>query len=172
MEFWQVVHVLGGYESKICDFINKDSRNIAFIPKKKKVFRKRGINKVDESVLFANYVFVKTKMEFFEFIEYVQLFLVGIEGFIKLLKHDNVGTESLLPEEIDFLRRFLNENFIVDESFGILEGDSVIVLDGPLVGCESLITKIDRHKRLAWIQFSMFGEIRTISVSLEIISKK
>jgi transcription termination/antitermination protein NusG len=172
MEFWQVVHVLGGFEVKIRDFLNKDSRNIAFIPKKKKIFRKRGINNIEESVLFPNYVFVKTTMEHFDFMEYTQLYLVGIEGFIKLLKHDKVGTESLLPDEISFLKRFLNEDFLVDESVGIIEGDSVVIMDGPLVGCESLIQKIDRHKRLAWIQMNMFGEMRTISVPLEIISKK
>jgi transcription termination/antitermination protein NusG len=172
VEFWQVVHVLGGYEVKIRDFLNKDARNIAFIPKKKKVFRKRGINTIEESVLFPNYVFVKSSMNNFEFMEYIQLYLIGIEGFIKLLKHDKVGTESLLPDEINFLKSFLNENFSIDQSIGIIEGDSVAVMDGPLVGYESLIRKIDRHKRLAWIQISMFGEERMISVPLEIISKK
>jgi transcription termination/antitermination protein NusG len=169
--YWHVVHVLGGHEGKIRDFISKDLRNIAFIPKKKKIFRKHGVNSVDECILFPNYVFVNTVMEYVEFAEYVQQFLVGIEGFIKLLKHDKVGTESLLPNEIDFLKRFLNENFTVDKSSGIIEGDSVVVIEGPLIGCESLIRKIDRHKRLAWIQINMFGEERAISVPLEIISK-
>jgi hypothetical protein len=93
--------VLGGFEVKIRDFLNKDSRSIAFIPKKK-VFRKRGINKFEESVLFLNYLFVKTTMEHSDFMEYTQLNLIGIEGFIKLLKHDKVGTELLLPDEISF----------------------------------------------------------------------
>ena len=172
LESWQVVHVLGGYEEKIRDFLNKDPRNSAFIPKKKKIFRKKGKNSIEEMVLFPNYVFVRTVMSHFDFIKYIQLYLVGIEGFIKLLKHDTVGTDSLLPEEINFLKNFLNENFVVDGSTGFIEGDSIIVTEGPLVGYESLIKKIDRHKRLAWIQFNMFGEMRLICVSLEIISKK
>jgi transcription termination/antitermination protein NusG len=143
---WQVVHVLGGYEVKIRDFLNKDTCNVAFIPKKKKVFRSRGINRIEESLLFSNYVFVKSTMNHLEFMEYVQLYLIGIEGFIKLLKHDKVGTESLMPDEIEFLKKFLNGNFIVDESKGVIEGNLVVVKEGPLLGCESLIRKIDRHK--------------------------
>lgn len=172
MESWHVVHVFGGYEDKIKDFINKNSRNTAFIPRKKKIFRKHGVNLIEESVLFPNYVFVKTTLNHFEFTKYIQMYLVDIDGFIKLLKHDKVGTDSLIPEEIEFLKSFLNDDFLVDESIGIMEGDKVIVLDGPLVGLESYIRKIDRHKRLAWIEFNIFGEIRIISVPLEIISKK
>lgn len=142
LEFWQVIHVLGGYEEKIRDFLNKEPRNIAFIPKKKRIFRKRGQNSIEESVLFPNYVFVRTTMTNFDFMEYTQLQAVGIEGFIKLLKHDRVGTDSLLPDEINFLKRFLNENFVVDESTGFMEGDSIIITEGPLVGYESLIRRV------------------------------
>lgn len=171
MEYWHVLHVLGGSEIKIRDFLCKDFRNTAFIPKKKKVFRKQGVNNIEESVLFPNYVFVKTTMDYFEFMKYIQTNLIGIDGFIKLLKHDKVGTDSLMADEIDFLKRFLNDEFLVDESIGILEGDKVIVLNGPLVGYESMIRKIDRHKRLAWVLVNMFGEERTISIPLEIIRK-
>jgi transcriptional antiterminator NusG len=40
------------------------------------------------------------------------------------------------------------------------------------MGFESLIRKIDRHKRIAQLEIDMFGDKRTITVGLEIISKQ
>ena len=37
---------------------------------------------------------------------------------------------------------------------------------------EARITRIDRHKRLAWVDMNMFGRHKAIRVGLEIVSKK
>ena len=47
-----------------------------------------------------------------------------------------------------------------------------MVIRGPLKGHEARITRIDRHKRLAWMDMDMFGRHKTIRVGLEIVSKK
>lgn len=57
-------------------------------------------------------------------------------------------------------------------SKGVIEGDRVMVTRGPLKGHEALIARIDRHKRLAWVDMDMFGRHKTIRVGLEIVSKK
>lgn len=56
-------------------------------------------------------------------------------------------------------------------SEGIIEGDRVIVTRGPLRDLEANIIKIDRHKRLAWVDVDMCGRSKTIRVGLEIVSK-
>ena len=61
---------------------------------------------------------------------------------------------------------------VVEMSTGVIEGDRVIVTDGPLVGREALISKIDRHKRLAYLDMRMFGRTKTIKVGLEIVRKQ
>lgn len=60
----------------------------------------------------------------------------------------------------------------MEMSEGIIEGDRVMVTRGPLKGHEASITRIDRHKRLAWVDMSMFGRSKTIRVGLEIVSKR
>ena len=42
---------------------------------------------------------------------------------------------------------------------------------GPLKNHESLIRKINRHKRKAWLEMSMFGQSQLVEVGLEIIKK-
>ena len=57
-------------------------------------------------------------------------------------------------------------------SEGYLKGDKIIVIDGPLKGMESSISRIDRHKRLAWLSMEIMGQHREIAVGLEIIRKE
>ena len=60
----------------------------------------------------------------------------------------------------------------VEMSEGLIEGDKVTVTSGPLRGREAQISKIDRHKRLAWLDMRMFGSNKSIKVGLEIVSKQ
>ena len=48
----------------------------------------------------------------------------------------------------------------------------MVVTSGPLRGREAQISKIDRHKRLAWLDMRMFGRNKSIKVGLEIVSKQ
>lgn len=54
-------------------------------------------------------------------------------------------------------------------SEGIIEGDQIRVLKGPLQGYEALVAKVDRHKRLAYIDLNILGRIKTVKVGLEIV---
>ena len=56
-------------------------------------------------------------------------------------------------------------------SKGLIEGNQIYITQGPLKGKEGLIVKIDRHKRLAYLQLSMFHKELIAKVGLEIISK-
>ena len=57
-------------------------------------------------------------------------------------------------------------------SEGVIEGDRVIVLNGPLMNHEGRISKIDRHRRIAYLDMPMMGRTKTIKVGLEIVSKR
>lgn len=174
MKHWHVLFVLGGYEETIMKKINQQSDAApveAFLPKVEKMFKKKGqVSKV-EYLLFKNYVFVQTDLEYKDFNLFLEVYVKSITGFIKLLKHDTEGTESLYPEERDFLERFTNKWFSIEKSVGFIEGDQVIIMTGPLAGFESMIKKINRHKQIAILEVSMFGSTQDIEVGLEIISK-
>lgn len=174
MKYWHVLFVLGGYEETIMTKINQQGENYpveAFLPKVEKMFRKKGQVSKIEYLLFKNYVFVKTDLEYKEFNLFLEMFVKSITGFIKLLKHDNEGTDSLYPEEREFIERFTNKNYTIEKSIGFIEGDVVTIMTGPLAGFESMIKKINRHKQIAILELSMFGNSQDVEVGLEIISK-
>ena len=174
IKYWYVMFVLGGYEQTIANKINQLSEEVnieAFLPKVQKAFRKKGQVKIEEHLLFKNYVFVQTDLDHIEFSSFLVVNIKSITGFIKLLKHDNEGTESLYPQEREFLERFTNKDKVIEQSIGFIEGDRVVILQGPLAGYESSIVRINRHKRVAVLDISMFGESREVEVGLEIILK-
>ena len=75
-------------------------------------------------------------------------------------------------EEEMFLHQLIGDDYIAQESIGVIEGDKVIVMRGPLHGLEGSIVKINRHKRIAIIKADFMGGPREIKVGLEIIDKK
>ena len=70
-----------------------------------------------------------------------------------------------------FLAQFGGKQHIVDMSIGYIEGDVIHINEGPLIGYEGHIVKIVRHKRIAYVDISLFGRDTTVKVGLEIISK-
>ena len=61
---------------------------------------------------------------------------------------------------------------VVPMSTGVMEGDHVVVLDGPLVGCEAMIKSVNRHKSLAILEFEICGRRVTTKVGLGIVRKR
>ena len=59
----------------------------------------------------------------------------------------------------------------VEMSEGVIEQSRIRVYSGPLVGKERYISRIDRHKRRAFLEMPMFGERQKVRVGLEIVSK-
>ena len=81
------------------------------------------------------------------------------------MPHVSNGNSDLLIENA-----YAN-NGVLGSSIGIIEGDKVKILSGPLIGKEGLIRLINRHKRTAIIELKMFGRTSDIKIGLEIISK-
>lgn len=83
--------------------------------------------------------------------------------------------ETIVPltdQEVELLIRMGGDKEqLVRLSQGIIEGDQVHIISGPLQGMEGAIRKIDRHKRIAVLSLDMFGRTVDMKVGLEIISK-
>ena len=165
-----VVQVLTGKEKTVKYLVDKivDTHLVeeCFIPYFKLKKRMQGEWQLVEERLTPGYIYVKTRD-----IESVSQALYSVPSFTKLLGNDG-GFIPLRKDEMRWLDKLTGAgDRTVDMSEGIIEGDQVFITSGPLVGCEALIKKIDRHKRLAYIDMHMFGRTKTIRVGLEIVSK-
>ena len=167
---WYVVQVFRGKEEVFIDRLKQFDDCSVFTPKQVQLFkRKDHVIKVLKP-MFPGYIFIATDLDYRAFRTFYQQFISIIDGCIKVLKYKD-EVEALYPHERAFIERFVNKDNIIDSSLGFIEGDRIRIIEGPLVGNESLIKKINRHKRTALIEIALFGEIQSIELSCEIIAK-
>ena len=167
---WYVVQVRTGKEEAIANklqfHIDHDVLLECFIPCCKRQKKFRGKWQIVEEVLFKGYIFVITDK-----IDDLYTQLKEIPDLTKLLGNDGEDIYPIYPQEALFLARFSTEDYIVDVSKGYIKGDTIMIIEGPLVGLEGYITKIDRHKRIAYVDVNLLGQVSSVQVGLEIISK-
>ena len=75
------------------------------------------------------------------------------------------------PETEGFLKGLCGASHHFRMSRGYIRDGQTVVTEGPLRGKESLIRKIDRHKRIASVEMASLGRFRKMQVGLEIVSK-
>ena len=76
------------------------------------------------------------------------------------------------PKEVEMLKHFLvKDEDTVPMSMGYMEGDKVMVTEGPMAGYEGNITYVNRHKRIATIQVELFGRKTEITLGLELVER-
>lgn len=70
-----------------------------------------------------------------------------------------------------FLQEFCGSNHHIALSKGRIRNGKTEVLSGPLCGREHLISRIDRHKRLAQLNVPGMEPVGKLCVGLEIVEK-
>lgn len=172
---WYVIQVMTGSEESIVlqcrrrigetDSAGSPLRK-CFIPYTKRKRRYQGEWHMEQKVLFPGYVFLVSDAP-----ETLFLKLKCVQGMTKLL---GCGQEivPLYQEEEEFLQKLGGEKQVVEYSIGIMENDQILVTSGPLQGMEGCIKRIDRHKRMAWLEIEMMGRLVEAKVGLEIVEKR
>ena len=166
---WYVMQVMTGKEQDVIDEcrlkLPERLLETMFIPCREEQRKRNGKWMTFRRVLFPGYVFIST-----DNIDEVFLNLKNVEHFTRILR---VGDEMvpLTEEEKGFILRFCGDDMLAEMSRGIIVDSRVKVLDGPMMGMEAYIVKVDRHKRKAWLEMEMFGRIQRIQVGMEITMK-
>ena len=168
---WYVIWTATSHEDLCIKLLEERFHTLysrAFVPKRA-VSKKRGKEWItEETALFPGYLFVDSDEEQ---IEELATKLRNISGFNILLSTDGKFL-PLTESESEFAEMLYGSDGVFDLSVGIIEGDNIIIQGGPLTGLEGCITKIDRHKRKAYIELDMFGVKTKTCVGLEIVERR
>lgn len=163
---WYVIWTSTGLEAKALHAVlDLQCQNRAFVPRRAIQIKRNGNWERVEKPLFPGYFFVDT-----DDVEKLADEVRKIEGFNQILTTEKAYF-PLYEKDATFIDKLYNREGLFDVSEGIIEGDKIIVTSGPLMGQEGLIRKIDRHKRLAYLEFAMFDQKIQTSVGLEIVEK-
>lgn len=169
---WYVAQVGSGQESATRDMCKKliqsDLLEDCFLPEYETMRKVQGEWTSVRRLLFPGYMFVVTDAIIPLLVE-----LKKIPASIRLLGQENQEGEilALSDDERDWIVAFTDESHCVRMSEGYIEGETITVTRGPLLGQEAIIKKIDRHKRRAVIEMTMFGRTTTATIGLEIVRK-
>ncbi|SHJ86046.1 transcriptional antiterminator NusG [Clostridium cavendishii DSM 21758] len=170
---WYILFVRSGKENKVMNLLRNwlDKEILRpFIPSKQKLFKTSGFVKREINPLFPGYVFIESEITEIEFIKNINKFIYASSDIIRILKYSD--TEIAMREnEKNILLRLCNDDYCIGISKGIKCKDEIHIIDGPLKGCESIVKKINRHKRQAWIEMEFMGDVRVMIVALEILEK-
>lgn len=143
---WYLVHVPEGHEASTCErvraLVGPELLEDAFVMSKERWFKRRGIWFLQPVQMYRGYFFVATRDVIALDRELSKLsFPARVVGF----------REHAYMPLADVAQRWfegsLDGSHTLRNSVGVIEGGSLCVQSGPLVGQEGLLSKIDRHRR-------------------------
>ena len=145
-----------------------------YVPMYDARFRKAGKVLLERRRSMPGYVFIESPARGKEFYLSVNQLIRRSERSLKLLRN-GVGYLDQYFEmnasEHDILKKLFNNERCIEMSQGFIEETAIEVTDGPLVGLEGLIKKVDRHKMEAIIEVEFMGAVREMTVGLEIVKR-
>ncbi len=165
------VQVISGQEKRALSLLQKfiDDQLIeeCFSPQYEAMKRVHGQWLKRRKSLLPGYLFVSTKQP-----NKLASALRKVPTFTRLLGNKDVFL-PLTDQETVFINAFARApERVVEMSVGNIEGGQVIILNGPLMNQTDLIKRIDRHKRLAYLEIDVLGRAKQIQVGLEIVHKR
>lgn len=186
---WYVVQTLAGKEESarkaICQAVAAEGRSNAghksalnankplletcFVPRystMKKV--NSALQPVDE-VLFPGYLIVATSR--------VEDLAACIQSHVRTARLIGGQNEAFLPlntEEVAWIDAFTHcgTQAIGISVAQVSEGDRVEVVEGPLVGHEGWIKKVNHRKKVAYLEISAFGRTINAQVGIRVVRKR
>lgn len=171
--YWYVLFVKAGKERKIEKYLSKQlNSNISspFIPMQEMLFRRAGIVKREIKFLFPGYVFIESILSDQQFLQEINPVVNRCSDIIGLLRYSDTEI-SMKESEKNMLITLCDSEYCIGASIGIIEGDNIYITDGPLKGLESIVRKVNRHRREAVIEIEIMGDIRLATVALEVVEK-
>lgn len=162
---WYAVWVKTGQEEKIMRVCKELLHEQCFLPKYERGRKQDGRWIKWQEPLFPGYLFFIS-----EDVEVLIKELKMVPDFTRVLGDDQEPI-ALYQHEIDFLQKYTNEDKVFEMSCGFLEGERLVVTDGPLKDYQGKVVHIDRHKRLATLEMEFFGRVVRMKVGVEVVGK-
>ena len=164
MNEWYVLYVLYGREREISGVIRKMGLRVVS-PSRIMLEHSKGAWREVERPLLPGYVFL-------EISDLPRLYnaIMKIPGAMRFLGAD--GPESVPCEDMAYMLRLGRGG----EAWGISSGQTadgtLLVTEGPLVGMEERIERIDARRHRAKVRFDVIGESRSVELALMLTNRE
>ena len=162
---WYVINVPKGQFVEAMEYFKTNTDLDVFSPKIEKFYCQRGQKYFKVIPLFPNRLFIKSTLDGEKM--YQKLSDIDYDFSICYLNGDRVGAINSKAKNV--IQEMMDETDTIRKSEGNIVESKLQVYMGPLKGFESLIRKIDRHKRYALLDVCLLD--RDLMVPLEVPKK-
>lgn len=169
---WYVIFVETGYEDQFCRYTDKMKHQRyagiqynLLVPKRKIFERKQGIRQEVIKTMFPGYVLLETE-SIFDFYSQAK----GSPHIIRFLRENSLFQE-VRKEEIQQILMMVDSRGLIEISKAFVENDRVKIAEGPLLGMEGIIERIDRRKGRAKVRFYLNEKSLLIDLGIQILEK-
>jgi transcription termination/antitermination protein NusG len=147
---------------------NPETALTLHFPKRQLNIRKMGRIKTATSPIFPGYIFVEADSD--KEIQESQWELRRTKGFYRFLI-SNQEITPLADSDLELVLHFIkNAGSVAGRSKVYFNEDSrIIVVEGPLMGLEGRILKVDKRKGRAKIKLDLYNDSFTIDLAFEVI---
>ncbi len=165
--YWYIIHVKYEKYNDLLNYFNSQENCYAFKPMIEKWFSNSQVKEYQNILMYPDYIFVKSDLDKDAFSRKYNEVFMSISRFAELLTYEDLI--SVDTQEQILLEKMFNGCDIVKHSSGTIVNSVLKIENGPLKGMESLVKKIDRHKRIAFLNCGVLGQV--MKIPLEVISK-
>jgi transcriptional antiterminator NusG len=136
-----------------------------YFPQRRIDIRRKGITRQSTSAVFPGYVFIEAEMED---ILARQWEFRRTDGFYRFLK-SNQNIRPLTDRDLELVLHFIKK---VGPVAGISrvyfnENSRIVVMDGPLMGLEGRIIKVDKRKKRAKVKLDLYKDSFSVDLAFE-----
>ena len=138
-------------------------------PRRNLNIKKSGKVKIATSAVFPGYIFIEAESK--EQIQEYQWDFRRTEGFFRFLM-SNQDITPLKDRDLELVLHFINNSGSISGKSKVYfnENSRIVVVEGPLLGLEGRIVKVDRRKGRAKIMLDLYNDSFTIDLGFEVIS--
>ena len=176
MALWYAVQTISGLEEKTRKKLDEAGFELeSFLPQRELFIRRKGKTKLVKEPLFPGYFFIKSphplqKDDLKKLMQ--QAGHVGLQkGIIKILGSENETVEfsPVSEDEIAPILELTGQKQTITFSKFLKEGATVTIIEGPLVGKEFIIRKVNPRKKRITIELLFMGERKQLDVGGEMV---
>ena len=156
---WYGIRLKSNLEFKALETLKEKGYHV-FLPTYEKVSLRRDRKKVLNRPLFSGYIFIHCVLTY-----EVKLDIFKTRGFFRFLGVDPHKPIAIPDDEIERIKLIVNSGLPIRSTKNLIIGDSVKVLDGPLIGTIGTFLSEDVKKGKLYVNLDFLN--RSIEVELE-----
>jgi transcription antitermination factor NusG len=153
-----------GSETTLAQHLNQlDKTLTALVPTRFLPEKRQGIWKNNEQTFLPGYIFLFTEAECLPPLRRM------VNNLYRVLAYET-GVKVLSGQDESYALWLYNHQGQIGPSAILTEGGKIRVVSGPLLDFTGKITRLDKHKRRAWVSFDFDGCNRTICIGAEFLT--